>query len=88
MFNSQLIKKIELINQTLEKYSYKEAYPEIIYESMAYSLFAGGKRIRPLLLLEACIISGGDLSKCEALLAAIEMIHTYSLVHDDSALYG
>ncbi len=83
MFRAQLSEKIELINKILEKYTYEQTYPEIIYKSMAYSLFAGGKRIRPLLLLEACIITGGCLSDCEPLLAAIEMIHTYSLVHDD-----
>ena len=83
MFKTQLAEKIKLINITLQKYSYNESYPEVIYKSMAYSLFAGGKRIRPLLLLEACIMSGGCLSDCEPLLAAIEMIHTYSLIHDD-----
>ena len=83
MFKTELSGKIELINHILEKYTYTESYPEVIYESMTYSLFAGGKRIRPLLLLEACIMSGGCLSDCEPLLAAIEMIHTYSLIHDD-----
>ena len=83
MFKAQLSEKIEHINHILEKYAYKESYPQVIYDSMNYSLFAGGKRIRPLLLLEACIICGGDIADCEPLLAAIEMIHTYSLIHDD-----
>ena len=57
--------------------------PEIIYESVFYSLFAGGKRIRPILLLQSCSLACGDLNFAQPLAAAIEMIHTYSLIHDD-----
>ena len=52
-------------------------------EAMNYSLMAGGKRIRPLLVLEFARISGGDLEKTLPVACAIEMLHTYSLIHDD-----
>ena len=52
-------------------------------ESMRYSLLAGGKRIRPMLALEFCRISGGDVDKAMPVALALEMLHTYSLIHDD-----
>ena len=52
-------------------------------EAMRYSLLAGGKRIRPMLVLEFCRICGGDLQKAMPVACAIEMLHTYSLIHDD-----
>lgn len=54
-----------------------------LFEAMRYSLLAGGKRIRPVLVLEFCRICGGDWHKAMPFAAAIEMIHTYSLIHDD-----
>ena len=54
-----------------------------LLESMHYSLTAGGKRIRPTLVLEFCRISGGDVEKAFPVACAIEMLHTYSLIHDD-----
>lgn len=54
-----------------------------LLESMHYSLTAGGKRIRPTLVLEFCRISGGDIEKALPVACAIEMLHTYSLIHDD-----
>lgn len=54
-----------------------------LLESMHYSLTAGGKRIRPTLVLEFCRISGGDVEKALPAACAIEMLHTYSLIHDD-----
>lgn len=52
-------------------------------ESMRYSLLAGGKRIRPVLALEFCRVSGGDPEKALPVACAVEMLHTYSLIHDD-----
>ena len=52
-------------------------------EAMRYSLLAGGKRIRPLLVLEFCRIAGGDFEKALPVACAVEMLHTYSLIHDD-----
>ena len=54
-----------------------------LYEAMRYSLLGGGKRIRPVLTLEFCRIAGGDPKSALPLAAAVEMIHTYSLIHDD-----
>ena len=52
-------------------------------EAMRYSLLAGGKRIRPLLMLEFCRIAGGNVEKVLPVACAVEMLHTYSLIHDD-----
>ncbi|MFQ5543258.1 MAG: polyprenyl synthetase family protein [Nitrospiria bacterium] len=57
--------------------------PPLIHEAIHYSLFAGGKRIRPILCLAACEAVGGSLDKILPFASAIELIHTYSLVHDD-----
>lgn len=54
-----------------------------LLSSMDYSLTAGGKRIRPILVLEFCRISGGDPEKALPIACAVEMLHTYSLIHDD-----
>ncbi len=54
-----------------------------LQEAMRYSLLAGGKRIRPVLVLEACRICGGEVEKALPFACAVEMIHTYSLIHDD-----
>lgn len=61
-----------------------EDFPQAgLAQSMRYSLLAGGKRIRPMLVLEFCRISGGDVEKAMPVACAIEMLHTYSLIHDD-----
>jgi geranylgeranyl diphosphate synthase type II len=57
--------------------------PRTLHESMAYSLLAGGKRIRPILVLLACEACGGTLDAALPAACAIEMVHTYSLIHDD-----
>jgi geranylgeranyl diphosphate synthase type II len=59
------------------------AWPATIHRAVRYSLFAGGKRIRPLLVLAAGQAVGGALAELMPLACAVEMIHTYSLVHDD-----
>ena len=57
--------------------------PETLFEAMDYSLSAGGKRLRPVLLLAACDTLGGSLDEALPFACALEMIHTYSLIHDD-----
>ncbi len=57
--------------------------PSTIHQSMRYSMFAGGKRVRPILVLAACEAVGGDLHNALPAACALEMIHTYSLIHDD-----
>jgi geranylgeranyl diphosphate synthase type II len=59
------------------------SFPEQLHESIYYTLFAGGKRLRPLLAIASCEAVGGESDKCLPLACAIELIHTYSLVHDD-----
>jgi geranylgeranyl diphosphate synthase type II len=54
-----------------------------VYDAMEYSLLAGGKRLRPVLLLAACDFSGGDIMSALPYACAVEYIHTYSLIHDD-----
>ena len=83
---------------TEDRYSYWKKYIEArlvdflpeqeeqrsrLFEAMKYSLLAGGKRLRPLLLLEACSVCGGDAGRALPYACAIEFIHTYSLIHDD-----
>jgi len=58
-------------------------YPETIYESMRYSLMAGGKRLRPILCLATCELFGGTIAMAMPTACALEMIHTMSLIHDD-----
>ncbi|WP_427157024.1 geranylgeranyl diphosphate synthase CrtE [Aliinostoc sp. HNIBRCY26] len=58
-------------------------YPEKIYESMRYSLLAGGKRLRPILCLATCEMIGGTIEMAMPTACAVEMIHTMSLIHDD-----
>ena len=57
--------------------------PEKLLEAMCYSLEAGGKRLRPVMLLAACDMAGGDIGTALPFACALEMIHTYSLIHDD-----
>lgn len=57
--------------------------PSRIHEAMRYCVFAGGKRIRPILLIESCRACGGDPDSAAIPACAIECIHTYSLIHDD-----
>jgi geranylgeranyl diphosphate synthase type II len=58
-------------------------YSRELTESVRYSLFSGGKRIRPVLTMQFCRAAGGDMEKALPLACAVEMIHTYSLIHDD-----
>ncbi len=58
-------------------------YPEKIYESMRYSLMAGGKRLRPILCIATCELVGGNAAMAMPTACALEMIHTMSLIHDD-----
>ena len=56
---------------------------KILYDAMEYSLLAGGKRLRPMFVFDFCRMCGGDWKKAVPFAAAVEMIHTYSLIHDD-----
>ena len=83
-FNNSLKAKSDYIEDLLKKYMPKEdGYQSTIMEAMNYSLKAGGKRLRPILTLEACKVVGGNEEDAIPFAMAIEMIHTYSLIHDD-----
>ena len=77
-------RKVEEIEALLTKYlPPREGLQRIIMEAMEYSLMAGGKRLRPMLMRETYLLFGGEGNLVEPFMAAMEMIHTYSLVHDD-----
>ncbi|KUO50547.1 MAG: hypothetical protein APF76_07825 [Desulfitibacter sp. BRH_c19] len=79
-----LHKQQELVNQNLQKFlPLKGDYPKEIIEAMRYSIFAGGKRLRPILTIGACETAGGIVQDAIKAACAMECIHTYSLIHDD-----
>lgn len=83
-FQQQLATKITKIEQILSAYLPPEqGRARTVLQAMNYSVNAGGKRLRPLLLAETYTLFGGSEQVAEPFAAAIEMIHTYSLVHDD-----
>lgn len=76
--------RVQQIEEIIKKYLPKEeGYQKTIMEAMNYSILAGGKRLRPMLMQETYFLFGGKSDVIEPFMAAIEMIHTYSLVHDD-----
>jgi geranylgeranyl diphosphate synthase type II len=83
-FKEEYQKRLSEVEGVLAAYlPEKTGYQATIMEAMEYSLLAGGKRIRPILMLETYRMFGGQTKVVEPFLAAMEMIHTYSLVHDD-----
>ena len=84
MIEQEITKRVEQINRIIERYLPKEeGYQRTIFEAMNYSVRAGGKRLRPMLMQETYRMFGGSDAVIEPFMAAMEMIHTYSLVHDD-----
>ena len=83
-FKTEMAERTAQIEQIIKKYLTKEeGYQKTIMEAMNYSVLAGGKRLRPMLMQETYRLFGGRSEVIEPFMAAIEMIHTYSLVHDD-----
>ncbi|MCB6200343.1 polyprenyl synthetase family protein [Extibacter muris] len=83
-FNIQSTRKVQEIETMLQNFLPKQkGYQSIIMEAMSYSLLAGGKRLRPMLMKETYDLFDGKSKALEPFMASIEMIHTYSLVHDD-----
>ncbi len=84
-FMSQLDMKKDEFEKHLYTYFHKgnSPYQDVLYDAMQYSLKAGGKRLRPIILSECARIFGAAPSLSAAFSAALEMIHTYSLIHDD-----
>lgn len=83
-FKEILTEKTAEANRILEGFLPEEkGFPESLIRAMNYSMLAGGKRIRPILLKESYQLFGGEDRKAEPFMAAMEMIHTHSLIHDD-----
>lgn len=81
---SYLQSMCERIETTLDQLvPQKTQYPGVLYDAMRYSLFAGGKRLRPVLALATVEALGGDVEAALPVASTLEMIHTYSLIHDD-----
>ena len=83
-FAEELKNKTEQIEQRIFAYMPKESsFQKTVIDAMQYTMEAGGKRIRPMLMVETYHLFGGKDKFIEPFMAAIEMIHTYSLIHDD-----
>lgn len=80
--SAYLTERGTLVESALDRFL-PVTYPEKIYESMRYSLLAGGKRLRPVLCLATCELAGGTIDMAMPTACALEMIHTMSLIHDD-----
>ncbi|MBO7374333.1 MAG: polyprenyl synthetase family protein, partial [Lachnospiraceae bacterium] len=84
-FKEVLKSKTDEVNSIIEQFAFKEeGYQKRVFEAMNYSFIAPGKRLRPMIVLETYRLFGGnDIKTVAPFMAAIEMIHTYSLIHDD-----
>ncbi|HKZ16698.1 MAG TPA: farnesyl diphosphate synthase [Geobacteraceae bacterium] len=79
-----LTERCKLVDEALGKYMpIEDELPFLIHKAMRYSVFAGGKRVRPILMLAACEAVDGNIEEAMPAACAMEMIHTYSLIHDD-----
>ncbi len=82
MFNENISKYIKKVEHEIEKIFF-DRKPDILYLPMYYLLTAGGKRIRPILLIFSCGAVGGKVEDCINAAVAVELLHTFTLVHDD-----
>ncbi len=83
-FNEMLTTKVNNIEQIIKQYLPEEkGFQKTVIEAMNYSMLSGGKKLRPMLMQEVFTLFGGKSEIVKPFMAAIEMIHTYSLVHDD-----
>ena len=83
-FQDELKKRTEEINKVIQSYlPAEEGFAKTMAQAMNYSILAGGKRLRPMLILETLRLFGGDEKLVYPFMAAMEMIHTHSLIHDD-----
>ena len=83
-FKQELASYQEIVNKELEKYLRRQECPEkVLNQSMEYSLMAGGKRLRPILMLDVYKIFNENYLPCLPYAVAMEMIHNFSLIHDD-----
>ena len=89
-FKEELVQKTDYCEKVLKSFlpaadslEGSDRCAEVVVDAMQYSVMAGGKRLRPLFVSETCRMYGGRKEMAEPLMAALEMIHNYSLVHDD-----
>ena len=83
-FKEKLKQYQHIVNKELLKYIVKDECPEkILNESTEYSLMAGGKRLRPILVIATYMLFKDDIKECMPYAVAIEMVHNFSLIHDD-----
>lgn len=82
-FKAEMEQCQSLVETALEKYFTDNCAQKMLLDAMRYSLMAGGKRIRPVLVLKFCQMAGGAVEKALPVACAVEMLHTYSLIHDD-----
>ena len=85
VFNSRMEQYRSYIEDYLDKecFLYAHEPQKILFDAMRYSLLAGGKRLRPVFVFDFCNMCGGSWETAAPFAAAVEMIHTYSLIHDD-----
>ena len=84
MLERYLLSKKETVEEALERYlPDQENFPPVLFQALRYSVFAGGKRLRPILCIAAAEAVGGPMKPVLPAACAIEFIHTYSLIHDD-----
>ena len=84
-YNERYAQYLEYIESFLQNecFTYENEPQKNLFSAMRYSLLAGGKRLRPIFVFDFCAMCGGDWKKAVPFAAAVEMIHTYSLIHDD-----
>ena len=84
-FKEQNSQYLQFIEEYLDKKCFCEVDEpqKVLFDAMRYSLLAGGKRLRPIFVLDFCRMCGGDWRAAMPFAAAVEMVHTYSLIHDD-----
>ena len=83
-FNDEMKKRVTEIRSIIEKYlPQEEGFQKTLLEAMNYSMLVGGKKLRPLLMQQTYVMFGGHKRVIEPFMAAMEMIHTHSLIHDD-----
>ena len=81
--NNDMKRYVANIEEYLHECFLSDAPQKVLFEAMRYSLLAGGKRLRPVLTQAFCELCGGKAEQAMSFAAAVEMVHTYSLIHDD-----
>ena len=83
-FDDQMKKRVTEVKSIIENYlPQEEGFQRTLLEAMNYSMLVGGKKLRPLLMQQTYVMFGGTSAIVQPFMAAIEMIHTHSLIHDD-----